>query len=71
MLFKGVDMQSQVGRWLLMSGAQFAFFYAVFLIFFRPSEAAYRIVPLDAGDARLAMRLFMTCSPSWCCARGS
>ena len=57
-LFKGVDMQSQVGRWMLMSGAQFALFYAVFLIFFRPSEPAYRIVPLDGGDAKLAMRLF-------------
>lgn len=57
-LFKGVDMQSQVGRWLLMGGAQFALFYAVFLIFFRPAESAYRIVPLDGADARLAMRLF-------------
>lgn len=57
-LFKGVDIQSQVGHWMLTSGAQFALFYAVFLIFFRPTESAYRIVPLDSGDAKLAMRLF-------------
>jgi small-conductance mechanosensitive channel len=59
-LFNGIGMQGTVGHWLLMGGAQFALFYTLFLIWFRPAEPAYRIVPLDDGDARLAMRLFAT-----------
>lgn len=59
-LFNGVGMQGTVGHWLLMGGAQFALFYTLFLIWFRPAETAYRIVPLDGSDARLAMRLFAT-----------
>lgn len=59
-LFNGVGMQGTVGHWLLMGGAQFALFYTLFLIWFRPAETAYRIVPLDDSDARLAMRLFAT-----------
>jgi small-conductance mechanosensitive channel len=57
--FDGGEMQATVGRWLLMSAAQFGFFCTVFLIWFRPKEAAYRIVPLEERDARLAMQLFL------------
>ncbi|MFO1088425.1 MAG: mechanosensitive ion channel family protein [Hyphomicrobiales bacterium] len=57
-LFPGHDMQSLVGHWLLWSGAQFALYYTVFLIWFRPADASLRIVPLDDHDARFAMRLF-------------
>lgn len=59
-LFSGMGMQGTVGHWILMSGGQFALFYTLFLIWFRPAEPAYRIVPLDGTDARLAMRLFAT-----------
>lgn len=59
-LFSGHDMQALVGHWLLMGGVHFALLYTVFRIFFRPSETAYRIVPLDSRDARMAMRLFVT-----------
>jgi len=58
-LFGGQDMQAFVGHWLVAGGMQFALFYTVFLIFFRPRESAYRIVPLEALDARKAMRLFV------------
>ena len=59
-LFAGHDMQSMTGHWLLAGGVQFGLMYTVFLIFFRPGDAAYRIVPLETRDARLAMRLFVT-----------
>ena len=57
-VFSGMGMQGTVGQWMLMGGAQFALFYTAFLIWFRPTEPAYRIVPLDGRDATLAMRLF-------------
>jgi moderate conductance mechanosensitive channel len=57
--FSGLDVQSLVGHWLLAGSAHFALFYTLFLIWFRPSEPAYRIVPLEARDAALAMRLFL------------
>ena len=57
-LFGSQDMQAIVGHWLMMAGAQFALLYTILTIFFRPSEPAYRIVPLDGPDARVTMRLF-------------
>lgn len=57
-LFAGTDMQSLTGHWLLWAGTQFAFYYTAFVIWFRPAERRYRIVPLDDDDARSAMRLF-------------
>lgn len=57
-LFGGDEMQSLAGHWMLSLGAQLAMFYTVLLIFFRPSEPACRIVPLEGSDARLAMRFF-------------
>jgi small-conductance mechanosensitive channel len=59
-IFNGMGMQGTVGHWMLMGAAQFALFYTIFLIWFRPAEPAYRIVPLDGRDAKLAMRLFTT-----------
>lgn len=59
-LFNGADMQSFAGHWMLAVGAQLALFYTVLLIFFRPAEPAYRIVPLDEGDSRRAMRFFFS-----------
>jgi small-conductance mechanosensitive channel len=56
--FGSQDMQAIVGHWLLLAGAQFGLFYTVLTIFFRPSEPAYRIVPLAGPDARVTMRLF-------------
>lgn len=52
-------MQGTVGQWMMAGAAKFALFYTLFLIWFRPAEPAYRIVPLDGPDARLAMRLFV------------
>jgi small-conductance mechanosensitive channel len=59
-IFNGMGMQGTVGHWMLMGAAQFALFYTIFLIWFRPAEPAYRIAPLDGRDAKLAMRLFTT-----------
>lgn len=59
-LFSGEGMQALVGHWLLSLGMQIALFYTVLLIFFRPAEPAYRIVPLEGRDATLAMRFFLT-----------
>lgn len=57
-LFQGDDMQAVVGHWVLIAAAQFSFYYTLFLVWFRPAEPAYRIVPLEGHDATLAMRLF-------------
>ncbi len=58
-LFAGNEMQSLAGHWLLSVSAQLALFYTVLLIFFRPTDPAYRIVPLEARDSGLAMRFFL------------
>lgn len=55
----GMGMQGTVAQWMLMGAAQFAFYYTLLLIWFRPADPTYRIVPLDGADARLAMRLFV------------
>jgi small-conductance mechanosensitive channel len=55
----GMGTQGMVAQWILTSGGHFAVFYTLFLIWFRPGEPAYRIVPLDGNDAKLAMRLFV------------
>ena len=57
--FHGLGMQGTVGQWLLMGAGQFALYYTLLLIWFRPAEPAYRIVPLEGADAKLAMRLFV------------
>ena len=58
--FGNQDMQSIVGHWLLLAGAQFGLFYTLLTIFFRASEPTYRIVPLNGPDARVTLRLFAT-----------
>ncbi|WP_161957146.1 mechanosensitive ion channel family protein [Aestuariivirga litoralis] len=55
----GLGMQGTVAQWILMGAAQFALYYTLMLIWFRPAEPGYRIVPLESADARLAMRLFV------------
>ena len=55
----GLGMQGTVGQWMLACGAQFALYYTLLLIWFRPSDPAYRIVPLESADAKLTMRLFV------------
>jgi small-conductance mechanosensitive channel len=58
--FHGLGMQGMVGQWLLLSGGHMGLFYTLFLIWFRPSEPDYRIVPLEGEDAKRVMRLFVT-----------
>lgn len=57
--FQKLGMQGTVGQWMLISAGHFALYYTLLLIWFRPAEPDYRIVPLDGTDTRLAMRLFM------------
>lgn len=55
----GMGMQGTVAHWMLVGGRNFALYYTLILILFRPSEPAYRIVPLDRDDAKRAMRMFL------------
>ncbi|MCA3572901.1 MAG: hypothetical protein IOC86_03230 [Aestuariivirga sp.] len=59
----GMGTQGTVAQLILSSGQRFAVFFTLFLIWFRPSEPAYRIVPLDGADAKLVMRLFVVMRP--------
>jgi small-conductance mechanosensitive channel len=56
----GMGMQGMVAQWMLSGAGQFALFYILFLILFRPAEPVYRMVPLENGDAKRVMRLFVT-----------
>ncbi|MCA3555418.1 mechanosensitive ion channel family protein [Aestuariivirga sp.] len=58
--FHGLGMQGTVGQWMLMGAGHFALYYTVLLIWFRPAEPEYRIVPLEGADTKPTMRLFVT-----------
>ena len=58
--FHGLGMQGTVGQWMLMGAGQFGLYYTLLLIWFRPAEPAFRIVPLEGTDTKLAMRMFVT-----------